>query len=102
MRAAASGMVRARPVAPSLPYLGVTGTFQLEEQLGDLAEGTGRAQAVPKRAAQGSDQQVALHGLQGLGGKENPRGYTQTPPSEGLCAPGEAATPPAAPPAALP
>lgn len=66
MRAAAPGTGRAGPAVPSLPaspYLGVTGTLQLEEQLGDLAQGTGRAQAVPERAAQGSDQEVALHGL---------------------------------------
>lgn len=57
------------PLPPSPPRgacLGIGGAFQLEEQFGDLAESSGRAQIVPKCAAQGSHQQVAFHGLQRL------------------------------------
>lgn len=58
------------PLLPCGPCLGVAVALELEEQFGDLAEGTGHAQPVPKRAAQGSDQQVALYGLQRLGGRK--------------------------------
>lgn len=64
---------REAPCPPFQPYLGIAGTLELAEQLGDLAQGTGHAQAVPKGAAQGVDQQVALHGFQGLqAGKRHP------------------------------
>lgn len=68
---------REAPRPPFQPYLGIAGALELAEQLGDLAQGAGHAQAVPKGAAQGVDQQVALHGFQGLqAGKHTPPSYT--------------------------
>lgn len=89
MRAAASGTGRTPrvPFPPCDAHLGVAGTLQLEEQLGDVAQGAGCPQVVPERAAQGSEQQVALHGLQGLRGQENTLTVTLRPPQRGLSHP---------------
>lgn len=89
------------PFPPCQPYLGIAGAFQLEEQLGDLTQGTGCAQAVSKCAAQGSDQEVALQGLQRLWAENTPN-YTQRPPQRGSVSPGRLMSPPASSPAALP